>query len=45
MLPNPIPLLTEEQWKFVEKEMKRKPIKEEIERFKRIRKKIKNFKL
>lgn len=45
MLPRPIPLLTEEQFEFIENEVKRKPTKGEIERIKRIKKRFKNTKL
>jgi uncharacterized protein YneF (UPF0154 family) len=42
MLPEPIPPMTEEQWAAIEKEMKRKPSKADIERIKRAKKTFKN---
>jgi uncharacterized protein YneF (UPF0154 family) len=42
MLLEPIPPMTEEQWAAIEKEMKRKPSKADIERIKRAKKTFKN---
>jgi hypothetical protein len=42
MLPEPVPSLTEEQWAVVEKELKRKPSKADIERIKRAKETFKN---
>lgn len=42
MLPKPIPPLNEEQWATVEKEMKRKPSKKDVERLERVKKTFKN---
>ena len=38
-------ILTKEQWIFLEKEMKRKPIKEEIEKIRRIKEIFKDYPL
>ncbi|HUK85375.1 MAG TPA: hypothetical protein VLU95_05905 [Candidatus Acidoferrum sp.] len=45
MLPKPIPALDAEQWATVEKEMKRKPSKKDLERAKRAKKTFKNYPL
>ena len=42
MLPKPIPTSNAEQWATVEKEMKRKPSKKDVERLKRVKKTFKN---
>lgn len=43
--PKGIPPLTEEQWAVVEGEIKRKPTKKEIERFKQIKEIFKDVSL
>lgn len=41
--PSSIPLLTDEQWKFIEDELSRKPTQEEIDNIKRIKEMFKDL--
>lgn len=45
MLPKAVPPLNDEQWAVVENEIKRKPDKKDIERFKKIKETFKNIPL
>ena len=40
--PSAIPLLTDEQWKFIEDELSRKPTQKDIDKLKRIKEMFKD---